>query len=41
VIAFAAIPFLLAPGEEALEQQRNDEQERGVGFNKREGKDLR
>ena len=41
VIALAAIPFLLAPGEEALEQQRRDEEEKGAAFNRRQDKDLR
>jgi hypothetical protein len=41
VIAIAAVPFLLAPGEEALEQQRLDEQTKGAGFNSRKDKDLR
>ena len=41
VIAIAAVPFLLAPGEEALERQREDEATKGTGFNQRQDKDLR
>lgn len=41
VVATAAIPFLLRPGEQALEQQRKDEEAKGTGFNKRKNKDLR
>jgi hypothetical protein len=41
VIATAAIPFLLRPGEAALEQQRIDEETKGAGFNRRKNKDLR
>ena len=41
IIAIAAVPFLLAPGEEALERQREDEALKGTGFNQRQDKDLR
>ena len=41
VVALAAIPFLLAPGEEALEEQRRNEAEKGAEFNRRKDKDLR
>ena len=41
VVALAAIPFLLAPGEEALEEQRRNEAEKGAEFNRRKEKDLR
>ena len=37
----AGIFFLLAPGEEALEQQRMDEIEKGAEFNKRKDQELR
>ena len=41
IIAIAAVPFLLAPGEEALAQQREDEATKGAGFNQRKNRDLR
>lgn len=41
VIATAAIPILLRPGESALEQQRRNEEETGTTFNKRKNEDLR
>merc|ERR1719453_3072552 len=41
VILTAAIPILLKPGEEALEQQRENEESVNNQFNKRSGKDLR
>lgn len=37
----AALPFLLKPGEDALEQQRENESITNSQFNKRKGKDLR
>ena len=40
VILTAAIPFLLRPGEQALEQQRVDEASKNSQFNKRKNKDL-
>jgi hypothetical protein len=40
VIATAAIPLLLRPGEEALEQQRENEKTTNSQFNKRKNKDL-
>ena len=40
VILTAAIPFLLRPGEQALEQQRVDEATKNSQFNKRKNKDL-
>ena len=40
VVALAAIPFLLAPGEKALEEQRRNEEEKGAGFNRRQNRDL-
>ena len=40
IIAIAAVPFVLAPGEEALERQREDEAIKGNAFNKRKDKDL-
>lgn len=39
-IITAAIPVLLRPGEQALEQQRLDEAKVDNLFNKRRGKDL-
>ena len=41
VVALAAIPFLLAPGEEALAKQREDEAAKGAEFNSRKNRDLR
>jgi len=41
VVLSAAIPFLLKPGEEALEQQRENENITNNQFNKRKDKDLR
>ena len=41
VIATAAIPILLRPGENALEEQRINEEKMGTTFNKRKNKDLR
>ena len=41
VIATAAIPVLLRPGENALEQQRINEEKTGTTFNKRKNKELR
>ena len=41
VIATAAIPILLRPGENALEQQRINEEKTGTTFNKRKNKELR
>lgn len=40
-ILTAAIPFLLRPGEKALEQQRIDEETTNSQFNKRKDKNLR
>lgn len=37
----AAVPFLLRPGEQALEQQRENEETTNSQFNKRKNKDLR
>ena len=40
IIATAALPALLRPGEAALEQQRENEEVTNSQFNKRRGKDL-
>ncbi len=40
-VALAGIFFLLAPGEEALEAQRQAEAEKGDIFNRRKNEDLR
>lgn len=40
VILTAAIPVLLKPGEEALDQQRENEKITNNKFNKRQNKDL-
>ena len=41
VILTAAVPILLAPGEKALDEQRENEEITNSGFNKRQNKDLR
>jgi hypothetical protein len=41
VILTAAIPILLKPGEEALDQQRENEEKVNSQFNRRQNKDLR
>ena len=40
VILTAAIPILLRPGEEALDQQRENEKITNNKFNKKQNKDL-
>ncbi len=40
VILTAAIPILLKPGEEALDQQRENEKITNNKFNKKQNKDL-
>lgn len=41
VILTAGIPILLKPGEEALDEQRENEEKTNNKFNKRKNKDLR